>query len=58
MIRSTLGLPFQWLAIVGIKLSWNNPKLYPAWFKLYREALVYRGVRGEQLRDALMRYTP
>jgi len=53
MWRSMIGLQFQLIAEVGMKWYRGNSELFLKWYDLYRRALKYRGLRGNDLQSML-----
>jgi hypothetical protein len=53
MWRNMIGLHFQLVAQLGMMLTKDDSELFLEWFDLYRRALVYRGLKGNDLQARL-----
>lgn len=55
--RHTVGLQFELIALAGMKAMQGQTDAWLGWYKLYRQALVYRGFEGERLQAKLAEAT-
>lgn len=55
--RHMIGLQFQTVAWVMMGATQGQTDVWLAWYKLYRQALVFRGFAGSRLQAELAKVT-